>query len=157
MKYLRINTLLVLATSMFFLPSCHTPKDLVFKEYKNLQMGNLSFAGAALSLDLVYYNPNNFSLQLNRTDLDIYIDSTFLGHSSQNVQITVPKRDNFTLPLKVDLDIKNLLKNGMTGISSYFNKDVNVRFVGSIKLGKAGVYKSFKVDYTSVQNLSKLL
>ncbi len=157
MKYLRIPTLVVLATSMLFLPSCHTPKDLVFKEYKNLQMGNLSFAGAALSLDLVYYNPNNFSLQLNRTDLDIYIDSTFLGHSSQNVQITVPKRDNFTLPLKVDLDVKNLLKNGMTGISSYFNKDVNVRFVGSIKLGKAGVYKSFKVDYTSVQNLSKLL
>jgi LEA14-like dessication related protein len=139
---------------MVVLSSCHKPKDLVFKDYKNLKIDKLSFAGAALNVDLVYYNPNKFSLQVNRTDLDIFVDSTFLGHSSQNVQITVPKKGDFVLPLKVDLDVKNLLKNGMTGVTSLFNKDVKVRFLGSIKLGKMGVYKSFKVDYTTVQNFS---
>jgi LEA14-like dessication related protein len=142
---------LLVALFCVLLPSCHKPKDLVFKEFKNLKVDQLSFSGAALNVDLVYYNPNNFGLQLSRTDLDIFVDSTFLGHSSQNIQVAVPRRDNFTIPLKVDLDVKNLLKNGVT---SLFNKDVKVRVLGSVKLGKAGVYKTFSVDYTSVQNFS---
>jgi LEA14-like dessication related protein len=139
------------AAIVLFLSSCQKPKDLVFKEFKNLKVDKLSFAGAALNVDLVYYNPNNFGLQLSRTDLDIFVDSTFLGHSTQNIQVAVPRRDNFTIPLKVDLDVKNLLKNGVT---SLFNKDVKVRVLGSVKLGKAGIYKTFPVDYTSVQNFS---
>ena len=131
--------------------SCHEPKSLEFKEFKNLHVEKLSFAGAALTVDLVYYNPNNIGLQLNRTDLDVFVDSTYLGHSSQDIQINIPKRDIFTIPLKLDLDVKNLLKNGIT---SLFNKNVAVRVLGSVKVGKAGFYKSFPVDYTSIQNFS---
>jgi LEA14-like dessication related protein len=145
--------ILVSVLFMVLLSGCQKPKDLVFKDFKNLTVDKLSFSGAALRVDLVYYNPNNISLQLNRTDLDIFVDSTFLGHSSQDVQIAIPKRSDFTLPLKVDLDVKNLLKNG---ISALLKKDVKVRMLGSVKIGKGGVYKSFPIDYTSVQNLSLL-
>ena len=131
--------------------SCHEPKSLEFREFKNLTLDKLSFAGAALKVDLVYYNTNNFGLQLNRTDLDVYVDSTFLGHSSQDIQVNISKRDVFTIPLKLDLDVKNLLKNGIT---SMLNKSVSVRVLGSVKVGKAGIYKSFPVDYTSIQNFS---
>ena len=151
MKKFTVSLLSLLVILMMFLPSCREPKSLEFKEFKNLSVDKLSFAGAALKVDLVYYNPNNFSLQLNRTDLDIFIDSTFLGHSSQDIQVAIPKRDIFTIPLKLDLDVKNLLKNGIT---SLLNKDVSVRVLGSVKVGKAGIYKSFPVDYTSVQNFS---
>lgn len=131
--------------------SCHEPKSLEFKEFKNLRVNKLSFAGASLTVDLVYNNPNNFGLQLNKTDLDVFVDSTFLGHSSQDIQINIPKKNVFTIPLKLDLDVKNLLKNGIT---SLFNKNVAVRVLGSVKVGKAGIYKSFPVDYTSIQNFS---
>ena len=103
---LTLATLLLLS---ILLSSCQKPKDLVFKEYKNLKLDKVDFTNASLLVDLVYYNPNNFSLQLSRTDLDIYVDDTFLGHSSQNVQITLQKNKDFTLPLKVALDLKNLL------------------------------------------------
>ncbi len=131
--------------------SCREPKDLEFKEFKNLTIEKLGFAGAALKVDLVYYNPNNFGLELNRTDLDLFVDSTFLGHSSQEIQVAIPRRDIFTLPLKIDLDMKNLLKNGLMGL---FNKAIQVRLLGKVKVGKAGVYKSFNVDYTTIQNFS---
>ncbi len=150
---IKIYLPLFLISILFILiqSSCQEPKSLEFKEFKNLTVDKLSFAGAALKVDLVYYNPNNFGLQLNRTDLDVYVDSTFLGHSSQDIQVNVPKRDVFTIPLKLDLDVKNLLKNGIT---SLFNKNVSVRVLGSVKVGKAGIYKSFPVDYTSIQNFS---
>jgi LEA14-like dessication related protein len=151
MKKCFVPTLVLATVFLLFLSGCQKPKDLVFKEFKNLKVDQLSFSGAALNVDLVYYNPNNFGLQLSRTDLDIFVDSIFLGHSTQNIQVSVPRRDNFTIPLKVDLDVKNLLKNG---ISSLYKKDVKVRVLGSVKLGKAGVYKTFAVDYTTVQNFS---
>ena len=131
--------------------SCREPKDLEFKEFKNLTIEKLGFAGAALKVDLVYYNPNNFGLELNRTDLDLFVDSTFLGHSSQEIQVAIPRRDIFTLPLKIDLDMKNLLKNGLMGL---FNKKIQVRLLGNVKVGKAGLYKNFNVDYTTIQNFS---
>ena len=155
MKRTLTSTLFLAMLFLLFLSSCQKPKDLVFKEYKNLKLDKVDFTNATLLVDLVYYNPNNFGLQLSRTDLDIYVDDIFLGHSSQDVQITLQKKKDFTLPLKVNLDVKNLLKNGLTGITSMFNKDVKIHFLGTIKLGKAGVYKNFKVDYTSVQNFGK--
>lgn len=147
MKYFPSLLFIVLA----FVTSCRAPKDLVFKEYKNLQLENVGFTDAVLKVDLVYYNPNSFGVELNRTDLDLYVDSSFLGHSSQNIQVSIPGRKDFTLPLKVNVDMKNLLKNGLT---SMFNKNVSIRLIGNVKIGKAGIYKNIKVDYTTVQNFS---
>ena len=141
----------IVVTATIILPSCQEPKSLVFKEFNSLTLDKLSFSGASLKLNVVYYNPNNFGLQLNRTDLDIFIDNTLLGHSSQDIQVAIPKRQDFSIPVKLDLDIKNLLKNGIT---SYFNRNVNVRVLGTVKVGKAGIFKNFPVDYTSVQNFS---
>lgn len=133
------------------LTSCRSPKDLEFREFKNLALENVGFAGATLKVDVVYYNPNNFGLELNRTDLDIFVDSTFLGHSTQDLQVKVPRREQFTVPLKVELDMKNLLKNGL---SSLFNKQVLVKVIGKIRVGKAGVYKTFDLNYQTMQQLS---
>ena len=130
--------------------SCRSPKDPVFKEFKNVSVENIGFSGANLKVDVVYYNPNNFGLELNRTDLDIFIDSTFLGHSTQDLQVKIPRREDFIIPLKVELDMKNLLKNGLT---SFLNKQVVVKVIGKIRVGKAGVYKVFDLNYETVQQL----
>ena len=131
--------------------SCQSPKELEFREFNNLALDKLGFSASALTVNLVYYNPNNFGMELNRTELDIYVDSTYLGHSSQLLQVPIPRRDVFTIPLRVDLDMKNLLKNGLITL---MNKEVAIRTIGNVKVGKAGVYKNIKVDYTTRQQLS---
>ncbi|RYG06874.1 MAG: hypothetical protein EOO07_28440 [Chitinophagaceae bacterium] len=145
------SPLLLLVIILIFMTSCRTPKDLEFREYNSVSLDNMSFTSSTLKMNLVYYNPNNFGLELKRTELDIYVDSTFLGHSSQELQVAIPRRDVFSIPLKVDLDMKNLLKNGLTTL---MNKEVLVRAVGNVKVGKAGVYKNIKVDYSSKQQFS---
>lgn len=146
-----LTPLLFFSISIIFLSSCREPKDLEFREFRNLKISNVGFSAAQVNVDLVYYNPNNFGLELNRTDLDVFVDSIFLGRSSQDLQVAVRRKDIFVLPLKIDVDMKNLLKNSLVTL---LNKSVNVRLVGKVKVGKGGVFKSFPVDYTTVQSFS---
>lgn len=136
---------------VFFMTSCRAPKELEFREFNNLALDNLGFSASVLKVNLVYFNPNNFGMELKRTELDIYVDSNFLGHSSQELQVAIPRNNTFSIPLRIDLDMKNLFKNGFMTLMS---KEVNVRALGNVKVGKAGVYKNFKVDYTTRQKFS---
>ncbi len=99
-------------------------------------------------MELIYYNPNNFGLQLKRTDLDIFIDGNYLGQTSQEFQVSIPKRADFAIPLTIKVDMKNVFKNA---ISSLFGQEVLVRITGKVKVGKANVYKSFPVIYEGKQ------
>jgi LEA14-like dessication related protein len=141
---------IVLAVN-FFTSSCQAPKELVYRNFKNLKVENVGFAATTLKVDLIYYNPNNFGLQLKYTDLDIYVDNNFLGHSSQDYQITISKLSEFTMPLAIQLDMKNLLKNALPTL---LGKEVMVKITGTVKLGKANVYKTFPVSYEGLQRFS---
>ena len=105
-----------------------------------------------LKIDLIYFNPNNFGLQLKYTDLDIFVDNNYLGHSSQDFQITIPRLSEFTLPLQIQLDMKNLMKNAIPTL--LMGKEVMVKITGTVKLGKANVYKTFPVNYEGLQRFS---
>ena len=136
---------------VIFTTSCQAPKDLVYRDFKNLKLEKVGFAATTLKVDLVYYNPNNFGLQLKYTDLDIYVNSNYLGHSSQDYQITIPRLSEFTMPLAIEVDMKNLMKNAFPTL---LGKEVLIKVTGTVKLGKANVYKTFPVNYESVQIFS---
>lgn len=97
---------------------------------------------------MIYYNPNGFGLQLKRTELDVFVNAVLLGHTTQEYQITIPKKEQFIIPITMEVDMKNLLKNSLTSV---FNKEVNVKVTGSIKVGKANVFISFPVNYEGIQ------
>ena len=131
--------------------SCRAPKDLEYRDFRNLRVQQLGFASSTIKVDLLYYNPNNFGLQLKDTDLDVYLDSNYLGHSAQEYQITIPRRAEFTLPFEVNVDMKNMLKNAL---STILNKDVWVKVTGTVRLGKANIFKTFPVHYEGLQKFS---
>lgn len=139
---------LSIITALFLMTSCRAPKDLVYRDFKNLSIEKLGFAASLIKLDLVCYNPNNFSLLLKNTDLDISIDNNFLGHTAQDYQVTIPKRNEFTLPVQIELDMKNMLKNALIAFSG---KEVLLKVTGKVKVGKANVFKSFPVNYEGKQ------
>jgi LEA14-like dessication related protein len=145
------NTFFMLISISLLLLSCTKFKDLEFKEYRDVKLDKVGFNKTTLSLSLVYYNPNNFGLELNHTEMDLFINDNYLGHVDQNVQVRVPKRDKFTLPIKIDIDMKNIIKNGLMGL---FNKEVEIRAKGKIKAGKANIFKVVPFEYKTKQKLS---
>ena len=147
------NTLALLFIFLLtnFLYSCSTPKDLEYRDFKNLTVEKLGASATTLKMDLVYYNPNNFGMQLTNTDLDVFINNNYLGKTSQEYQVTIPKREEFSIPIKIDVDMKNLLKNGLT---SFLSNEVLVKLTGTVRVGKLNVFKTFPVNYEGKQQFS---
>ena len=99
--------MLVLLLSIL-MTGCRSPKEFVYRDFKNFKLDNVGFASTKVKVDLVYYNPNNFGLQLKSTDLDVFIDGNYLGHTTQEFQIGISKLKDFTIPLAIDVDMKNV-------------------------------------------------
>ena len=131
--------------------SCSTPKALEYQNFTNFKIEKAGFSTTTISMDLVYNNPNSFAVQLKNADLDIYINDNFVGHTSQEYQITIPRDSSFALPVKVDVDMQHLFKNAFTTL---FQKEVLMKLKGSIKIGKRNVFIKFPVNYEAKENFS---
>lgn len=131
--------------------SCSSPKALEYITYHNFSIQTLGFNNSAVTLDLEYYNPNNFGLQLKNTDLDIFINGNRFGHSLSDSLIRIPRRDTFLLPIKFDVDMQNFLKNAWYTL---LGKEVVVKLSGKMKVGKGNVFLSFPINYQSKETFT---
>lgn len=131
--------------------SCSSPKALEYQTYHNFNIENLGFNNSSISLDLEYYNPNNFGMQLKNTDLDIFVNGNLLGHSYTDSLIRIPRRDTFSIPVKFNVDMQNVFKNAW---NTLIGKEVLIRLSGKVRVGKANVFMSLPVEYESKQTFS---
>jgi LEA14-like dessication related protein len=121
-------------------------KSLEYKNYNSLRVQKVGFSSSTLTMNVVYHNPNNFGLKLNQIDLDVYVNDNYLGHTTQSFQINIPKRGDFSVPIKLELDMKNLLKNAINGL---MNQEVTLKTSGSIRVGTGKIYKTFPFVYST--------
>jgi LEA14-like dessication related protein len=131
--------------------SCASPKAIEYQTYHNFTIQKLGFNNSSIKMDLQYYNPNNFGLQLRSSDLDIFIDGNLLGHSSLDTLLLIPKKDTFNIPVKFDVNMQNIFKNAWNTLTG---KEIMVRLTGKVKVGKANVFMNIPVDYESKQTFS---
>ena len=131
--------------------SCSSPKALEYTTYRNFSIEKLGFSTSAVKLDLEYYNPNNFGLQLRRSELDVFVNNNLLGHSSLDTLINIPRRDTFLLPIKFAVDMQNLFKNTW---NTFSRNEVTIKLTGRLKIGKANVFMSMPVNYEGKHKFS---
>ena len=146
-----LRLIVLFCVTIVFLLSCSAPKAIEYRDFQHFRIENIGFSSSQVKMDLVYFNPNNFGLQLKRTEVDVYVNNVLLGSTSQDYQIAIPKKAEFSIPLSMDVVMKNLLKNGW---NVYMNKEVTVKVTGKVKVGKANVFISFPISYEGKQSIS---
>ena len=144
------NKLLYIALTMAIL-SCSSPKALEYKNFRNFSIQNLGFNSSTIKLDLVYFNPNHYGMQLRNSDLDIFIDGNLLGHSSFDTSITIPRRDTFVLPIKLNVDMQNIYRNAWSALTG---REILVKLIGRLRIGKANVFMTLPVNYETKETFS---
>lgn len=132
------------------LASCSKPKDLKFREASNLHVSDIGMDSSTLSLDLGFFNPNTYDIQLKNVNCDIFANKHFVGHYNRDSVFHIPGNANFTYPLKLRLDVKPILSNAL---SALFQKEILLEFKGTAKVGRSGFFITMPISFSKTQKL----
>ena len=144
-----------LVVAILFLASCKTA-DLKEPEYRDIQNARLIEAGLLQStagVDLVYYNPNNYSVTLTQARGEVYIDNKYIGRLELAEKVSVKKNSEFILPALIKLDNVSVIKNQN---DIYNRKEILLRIEGTATLTKSGFSKELPFKYEKTESVDKL-
>jgi len=130
---------------IFLLASCSKPQGFEYRDVKNIKIEQLGFNQSALTMDLVYYNPNGFGVDLRKVDCNIYVDKNYLGKFQLDTLMHIPRRAEFSLPSRVVVDMKSVFMNTLNLV---FSNEILVDVKGTTKVGKAGIFMTVPFNYS---------
>ena len=148
-------TLAILGISLSILTSCGVNNKVQEPEYRdirNIRLINLGPLESTAGVDLVYYNPNNFGVQVASARGEIYIDNNYFGRFDLDQKVQVRKRSEFILPALVKVDMIGAVKNQR---DLYKKKEAEVRIEGTATVKKAGFSKVVPIRYQQVENIER--
>jgi LEA14-like dessication related protein len=123
--------------------SCNKVKELEYKGIKKTQLQTLNLSNAQLLIELEYFNPNNFWLDVKETNLNIYLNDKFIALADQPMKTQIPKSALFTFPVVAHFDPLKVLGFAFKNLLA---KTVKLTLQGSAKIGKQGVYVKVPVN-----------
>jgi LEA14-like dessication related protein len=135
------------------LTGCHKPEAPEYYGFQDLSVGKGSGQTTVLSANVKFYNPNPFSLQLKRAEMNISVNGKPAGYSLLDSTIFIPKRDTFFVPVSLQLDMHSIFNNALEML---LNKQVKIACDGKVKLKRDGVAFSVPFHYEGDQDISSL-
>lgn len=143
MKYAFLKTFLLCLIITSFL-SCGKVQQPQFKSLDNFGVKNVSLREAVIGFQMTYFNPNNFGVAVKEADIDLFVDSVFIGKFVQPQSVDVGASTDFSIPMEGKITWKEILNSGL---QKKAGKEVLVRASGSVKVGKAGVFVYKDIQY----------
>lgn len=134
-----------------FIVSCKKPESFEYRDLKNFKVDSLGFEKSAVSMDLVYFNPNNFGVDLKEIDCDVYVEHNYLGKYILDTTMHIAKKSEFSVPSHMQVDMRNIFKNTVT---SFFASDLLLEVKGTTRVGKAGIYITVPFSYSGRHKFS---
>jgi LEA14-like dessication related protein len=119
-------------------------KEPEFIDARNFGLRSVGLKTSTVYADLFYFNPNNLGLQMKKADLDVYVDDRLLGHSLLDTLITIPKKDTFSFPVMLEVEMKNIFPNAFAML---MKEEIELRIEGTAKVGKGGLFLNVPVKY----------
>ena len=127
---------------------CGKPKPLEYLAIQNFKVNTVGAAESVISADVYYYNPNPFRMQLKEAEMDVTVNDKYMGRSSLDTLMAIPRLDTFSIPVHMKVDMKSLLSNS---VNALFNNEVDLKLEGRARVGKAGVFFNFPFSYEGKQ------
>ncbi len=143
-----------LAISLVVLSSCSTTnvKEPEYRDISNIRLIDLGILQSKAGVDFVFFNPNNFGVQLTDARGDIYIDNIYFGRFNLEEKVQVGKRSEFIIPAVVKMDMIGAVKNHRELLNK---KEALIRIDGRARVKKSGFSKDITIKYESLENIER--
>lgn len=134
-----------------FMAACKKPQTFDYRDIKNIKVENWQAEKSKVSMDIVYFNPNDYGVNLKKVDCEIYIDSSYVGTFHLDTLMHIPKNAEFTIPTSMEVDMKTILKNALGVV---LGNPVLIGAKGTTRVGKGGFYVTVPFSYEGKHKLN---
>ena len=135
------------------LGSCRSFKQPELRAIENVKAPGLGFKNAVVTLDLHFDNPNKSRVRFRHASGEAWVDGQKLGRFTIDSSMTIPSRNDFWLPVKLEMEMKDALRHAGLFLST---DQVYLKINGTARLGKAGIFFNYPIRYEGKQELRKL-
>ena len=126
--------------------ACKPKEDIVLRNVRDIVIDANS--EPTLKAQAILYNPNNIRIKLRKIEIDVYVNGKKSGRVDQEPKMTIPAVSEFTVPLEVKLNMKELgLLDTIFGMIG--GKKLKVEYKGSISVTYRGVPIRIPVNHQS--------
>ena len=149
-----LSTILVAFALIF--ASCQSAKNVSepeFRDISDIRLIDVGLLKTTAGANMIYYNPNNFGINLSSARGDVYVENVYFGSFELNQEVRVSKRSEFILPVTLKIDNINALKDQGNILKK---KEALVRIEGFALVRKSGFSKEIPIRYEQMQNVERL-
>ena len=136
---------------LLLLTACSEPKSFEFKGLQDIQLDKLSMGKNKISANVLYHNPNAFSVVLKQIDCTILLNNGKFTQFKLDTSFTIPANKEFLIPAQLEFQMSDLVKNSMELL---LNKPVKLNIIGNATLSKGIFTKTFPISYEVTQKLN---
>ena len=129
-------------------------KEPEFKRIENIFVEKISDKNITITSDVVFFNPNNVSVYLIGTELDVIANEVKVSHIYQTANTEIPKQSEFKTPIKVNFKPSELVKNKSSiidlisgGLEYLKDKTIDIKYVGTLEFKVAGIKFDVPVEF----------
>ena len=139
---------------LIILSSCGSAnvKEPEYRDIREVRLIELGVLQSTAGIDLVYYNPNNFGVQLADARGDVYIDNIYFGRLGLSEKVQVKKNSEFIVPAIIKIDMIGAVKNQR---ELFKKKEALVRIEGMARVTKSGLSREVPIKYERMQNIER--
>ncbi|WP_008582898.1 LEA type 2 family protein [Niabella soli] len=146
--------LIIVVIAGLLLPSCMKYQDIKFLGVDHVRIGKLGMNESTLDMNLVFNNPNRMGATINNARGQAWIQDIYIGDFLLSEDVKIPASSNFSVPVSLKLNLKDLVKNSLNLIT---RDSIALRVDGSAQLSKGGIIKNFPLRYSGRQSSQQLL
>ena len=136
---------------VLFSYSCKNPQAFQYRDLRNLRFDKLGLTKSRVTMDFVFFNPNNYGVDLRKVDCDVYVDSNFVGKFLLDTTMHISRASEFSLPASLDVDMTSIFKNSLNVLMS---NEVLIGARGTTRIGRAGIYVTIPFRYEAREKLN---
>ena len=110
-----------------------------------LRVKDISLEKVNLQIDIPINNPNNFSFNISKTELEVYIAGVKIGTITKFEKTKIDARSNEVYPVGFSFKPTDILGNSIKLVSELSKRNTEVEVKGKIRVSKFIIAKNIKV------------
>jgi LEA14-like dessication related protein len=146
----KVNPIILFSlVCLLAISACGPKENIEFKYVKDVIVD--ANTEPLLKGNAVLYNPNKQRMKLRKINVDVYVNDKKTARIDQEPSLLIPAEAEFTIPLEVKLNMKELgFMDTLFGVLG--GKKMKIRYKGTISITYKGIPVRVPVDYESSVN-----